>query len=93
MLRVKSGGWVQVREKQGQVLLNRVMRPGETWPVPMKPQLLLTTSNAGAMELLVDGVAAPAIGPAGVLRRDVPLDLDLVKAGKTASSPPPSQPQ
>ena len=93
MLRAKTGGWVQVREKQGQVLLNRVMRPGETWPVPMKPQLLLTTSNAGAMELLVDGVAAPALGPAGALRRDVPLDPNLVKAGKTASSPTPSQPQ
>ncbi len=92
MLRAKSGGWVQVREKQGQVLLNRVMRPGETWPVPMKPQLLLTTSNAGAMELLVDGVAAPALGPMGAMRRDIPLDPDQIKAGKTAPTPPPAQP-
>ncbi len=90
MLRSKSGGWVQVRERQGSVLLNRVMRPGETWPVPMKPQLLLTTSNAGAMELLVDGVAAPPLGPVGAMRRDIPLDPDLVKAGKT--NPPPAQP-
>ncbi len=81
MLRAKSGGWVQVREKQGQVLLNRVMRPGETWPVPMKAQLLLTTSNAGAMELLVDGVAAPPLGPVGSFRRDVSLDPDIIKAG------------
>ena len=82
VLHAKSGGWVQVRERQGQVLLNRVLRAGETWPVPMKPQLLLTTSNAGAMELLVDGVAAPALGPVGAMRRDVPLDADKVKAGK-----------
>ena len=81
VLRAKSGGWVQVREKQGQVLLNRVMRPGETWPVPMKAQLLLTTSNAGAMELLVDGVAAPPLGPVGSFRRDVSLDPDIIKAG------------
>ena len=82
ILHAKSGGWVQVREKQGQVLLSRVLRSGENWPVPMRPQLLLTTSNAGAMELLVDGVAAPAIGPAGAMRRDVALDADLLKAGK-----------
>ena len=82
VLHAKSGGWVQVRERQGQVLLNRVLRAGETWPVPLKPQLLLTTSNAGAMELLVDGVAAPALGPVGAMRRDVPLDADRVKAGK-----------
>ncbi len=88
VLRAKSGGWVQVRERQGQVLLNRVMRAGETWPVPMKPQLLLTTGNAGAMELLVDGVAAPPIGPAGAMRRDVPLDPDIVKAGKANAAAP-----
>jgi cytoskeleton protein RodZ len=87
VLHAKSGGWVQVREKQGQVLLNRVLRAGESWPVPMKPQLLLTTSNAGAMQLLVDGVAAPPLGALGAMRRDVPLDPDMVKAGKTASTP------
>jgi cytoskeleton protein RodZ len=46
----------------------------------MKPQLLLTTSNAGGMQLLVDGVAAPALGPPGAMRRDVPLDPDTLKA-------------
>ena len=84
VLRARSGGWVQVREKQGPILLNRVLRAGESWPVPMKPQLLLTTSNAGAMELLVDGVAAPSLGPVGAMRRDVPLDPDMVKAGRAA---------
>ncbi len=84
VLHAKSGGWVQVRERQGQILLSRVMRAGESWPVPMRPQLLLTTSNAGAMELLVDGVAAPALGPLGAMRRDVLLDPDAVKAGRAS---------
>ena len=57
VLRVKSDAWVQVREKQGPVLLNRVMRAGETWPVPKGQQLLLTTGNAGGTEVLVDGTA------------------------------------
>ncbi len=85
VLHAKSGGWVQVRERQGQVLLNRVLRAGETWPVPMKPQLLLTTSNAAAIELLVDGVAAPPIGTG--FKKDVSLDPDIVKAGRTANVP------
>ncbi len=80
MLHAKTGGWVQVRERQGRVLLNRVLRAGETWPVPMKPQLLLTTSNAGGMELLVDGVATASLGAPGAMRRDVPLDPDTIKA-------------
>ncbi len=69
VLHAKYGGWVQVREKQGQVLLNRVLHTGESWPVPMKPNLMLTTSNAGGMELLVDGVAAPSLGPSGGYRK------------------------
>ncbi len=83
VLQAKTGGWVQVRETQGQVLLNRVLRAGESWPVPMKPQLLLTTSNAGAMELLVDGVAAPALGQPGPCggRAARPDDEGRQKAG------------
>ncbi len=81
VLHAKTGGWVQVRERQGQVLLNRVMRAGELWPVPMRPQLLLTTSNAAGVEVLVDGVAAPPLGTG--FKRDVSLDPDMVKAGRT----------
>ena len=54
-LRARSDAWVQVRDRSGPVLLNRVMRSGETWAVPAKGQLLLTTGNAGGTELLVDG--------------------------------------
>ena len=85
VIHAKAGGWVQVRERQGQVLLNRVLRAGEIWPVPMKPQLLLTTSNAGAMELLVDGVPAPSLGAMGAVRRDVPLDPATIAAAKPAT--------
>ena len=87
VLHAKAGGWVQVREKQGQVLLNRVLHTGETWPVPMKPNLILTTSNAGGMELLVDGSPAPPLGTAGGFVKDISLDADALKAG-----PPPAKP-
>lgn len=82
VLRAKSDAWVQVRDKTGQVLLSRVLRAGESWPVPPKPTLLLTTGNAGGTELVVDGVVARPIGTPGAVRRDVPLDPDLIKEGK-----------
>ncbi len=81
VLRLKSDSWIQVREKQGPVLLNRVMRGGETWPVPKGQQLLLTTGNAGGTEVLVDGVVTASLGGTGVVRRDLPLDPDALKAG------------
>ena len=88
MLRARTDAWVQVRDRQGQVLFSRVMRTGESWQVPPSAvghQLLLTTGNAGGTDLLVDGVVAPAIGPVGALRRDVPLDPTLIREGKLQS--------
>src|SRR6185437_10316823 len=82
VLRARADAWLQVRDRGGQVLLNRILRAGETWPVPMRPNLLLTTGNAGGTEVLVDGVLAPALGGAGAVRRDLPLDADTIKEGK-----------
>lgn len=94
MLHAKAGGWVQVREKAGPVLLNRVLRTGETWPVPLKPALLLTTSNAGGMELLVDGTPTAPLGAIGAMRRDVSLDPEVVKAAEAKPiSPKPIVPK
>ena len=84
VLRAKAEAWIQVREKGGQVLLNRVLRPGETWQVPAKPSLLLTTGNAAGTELLVDGSPTPSLGGDGAVRRDLPLDADAIKEGKLA---------
>lgn len=91
LIRATSDAWVQVRERQGQVLLSRVMRGGETWPVPRGAKLLMTTGNAGGTELVVDGVAAPPLGASGALRRDVPLDGDAAKPVAAAAPRPGSQ--
>lgn len=96
LLRAKAESWIQVRDRQGQVLLNRVLRPGETWPVPAKLQLLLTTGNAGGTELLVDGTPTASLGADGAVRRDLPLDADAIRDGKltptvaTAPTPRPA---
>jgi cytoskeleton protein RodZ len=88
VLRLKSDAWIQVKERQGQVLLNRVMRAGDTWTVPKGTQLVLSTGNAGGTELLLDGQAMPALGAPGSVRRDVMLDPDALKAASTARPPP-----
>ena len=90
VLRFKADSYVQVREKQGPVLLNRVMRAGETWPVPKEPGLLLTTGNAGGTEIVLDGVTAAPLGGSGVVRRDVSLEPDAIKL-PPGSRPLPAQ--
>lgn len=89
LLRASADAWVQVRDRAGPVLLNRILHPGETWEVPAKPNLVLTTGNAGGTDLVVDGVNSPSLGGNGVVRRDLPLDPDLIKDGKLAASAAP----
>lgn len=66
--------WVQVREMDGQLLLSRLLRKGDSYIVPNRPGLTLMVGNAGALEVLVDGKAAPSLGSSGQVRRDIKLD-------------------
>jgi cytoskeletal protein RodZ len=85
VLRARADSWIQVRERSGgAVLFNRVLRPGETYRVPMRPGLLLTTGNAGGLEVVLDGDALPTLGQQGVVRRDLPLEPDALKQAVAA---------
>jgi len=86
LLRASADAWVQVRDRAGPVLLNRTLHAGETWAVPTRPNLLLTTGNAGGTDLLVDGLSTASLGGSGVVRRDLPLDPDLIKDGRLAAA-------
>ena len=93
LLRATADAWVQVRDRAGPVLLNRTLHAGETWEVPARPNLLLTTGNAGGTDLVVDGVTTPSLGGSGAVRRDVPLDPDLIKDGRLPPAGPRSNTQ
>jgi cytoskeleton protein RodZ len=81
VLRFTGDTWVQVKERGGEALVTKVMRAGEAYPVPERGNLILNTGNAGRVEILVDGNEVPPIGGPGSVRKDVPLDPDLLRAG------------
>jgi len=88
VLKFKADSYIQVREKQGPVLLNRVMRTGESWPVPKAANLVLTTGNAGGTDIVVDGITAASLGGAGAVRRDIPLEPEAIKLPPGVKLPP-----
>ncbi len=93
MLHLKADSYIQVREKQGKVLLNRVMHAGDTWPMPKGATVQLTTGNAGGTELLIEGVATPIPGPNGAIRRDIPIDVDGIAPGTVLAPAPAPAPR
>jgi cytoskeleton protein RodZ len=85
VLHATADAWVLVKDHSGTVLLNRILKPGDTWPVPPRTDLLLTTGNAGGTQIVVDGAPIPSLGGSGSVRRDIPLDPDQIKDGKLAA--------
>jgi cytoskeleton protein RodZ len=73
--------WIQIRGADQSIVFSRVLKSGETYPVPSRPGLSLRTGNAGALEIAVDGKPVPSIGAIGMLRRDVALDPAELSAG------------
>lgn len=70
--------WVEVYEEDGDVLMTRVMKKGERYLVPDRGGILLTTGNAGALDVLVDGQEVRPIGNLGDVMRGVELDAETL---------------
>lgn len=81
-----ADSWIQVRERGGQVVMSRILHPGETWSAPERADLLLTTGNAGGTEILLDGSPMPSLGGLGMVRRDVSLDPASLRSLKSATA-------
>jgi len=77
--------WIQVRERGGPILVDRVLRPGDSMTLPNRANLLLTTGNALATEFLVDGETTPGLGTAKGVKRELLVEADLIKDGRFAA--------
>ena len=62
VLKVRSDTRVTVRGEDGSLYLNRDLKAGDSYLVPNLPGLYLATSNAGAIEVDLDG---QVLGPVG----------------------------
>lgn len=69
-----ADSWVQVQGPDSELLLTRILRTGDSYYVPNRPDLIMVTGNAGALEIRVDGSLVDPVGPVGVVRRNVALD-------------------
>lgn len=81
VLRARGESWVHIRDpRTGQVLLNRLLRGGETFSVPDRQGLVLTTGKAENLDVIVDGEPSAVLENATGVRRDIPLEPEALKA-------------
>jgi len=81
VIKARGESWVQIRDAANTPLLTRVLRPGDIYRVPNQAGLTMMTGNAGVLDVVVDGAAAPSLGAVGQVRRNIALDADRLRAG------------
>lgn len=83
VVRATEESWVEVKATDEKPVLSRVLKPGDVYMAPNAPDLILTTGNAGGLEIRVDGKEIKALGGAGTILREVPLVAEslLVNTG------------
>jgi cytoskeleton protein RodZ len=88
VLKATADAWVTVKQKSGPALLSKLMHQGDSFPIPAdRTDLTMTTGNAGGTEVDVDGIAVASLGASGLVRKNVPLDPDMLKSGQLTPAP------
>jgi len=80
-LRAQLESWIQITGADNELLVTRILRPGDIYHVPDRPNLVLMTGNAGGIEILVGEQLAPPLGAVGAIQRQVELDPAKLLAG------------
>lgn len=86
VLKATASAWVQIVGDNQDVIFTRILRAGDTYVVPARPDALLVTGNAGAVEIMLDGKSLGPLGTLGQVRRNIPLDPEKLLNG--AAKPP-----
>ncbi|HHL43764.1 MAG TPA: helix-turn-helix domain-containing protein [Hellea balneolensis] len=75
MIALKAIGpsFVEVSDKNGHVLISRIMVPGEMFEISRKLDPVLTLRDAGAIELYVAGERIGPIGQKGAIAKNISL--------------------
>ncbi|MDP2206360.1 MAG: DUF4115 domain-containing protein [Alphaproteobacteria bacterium] len=82
VIEASQKSWVQISDSSGKVVYKKVMAQGEQFFVPDQPGMTLVTSNAGGLNIVVDGVQAQSLGRSGEILRGVALNPEELKKRK-----------
>ena len=75
VLKAIGNSWVEIEDVDGNILMTRLMRPGETYVVPNINGLTFNTGNAGALSLSQGNIIVPKLGEVGEIITARPLNI------------------
>ncbi|MEC9431746.1 MAG: RodZ domain-containing protein [Pseudomonadota bacterium] len=90
---VTDPAWVQVKARDGSILVQRIMEPGERWPAPADVAApRLRAGNAGGVWVEVNGVMHGPLGRPGAVVKNVPLEAERIAAAWPVDAAPSGAP-
>lgn len=78
-VRATGISWVEIIRNDGEEVMTKLMRDGETYVVDSRDKLYLSTGNAGGIELLFHDGMVQSVGESGEILRDLPLDAGRLR--------------
>jgi cytoskeletal protein RodZ len=86
LIRATDSSWIMVTDDSGKTIFDHVLKPGETYKVPSKSGLSLTTGNGNGIVLTLDGNALPKVATgAPHMVRNISLDPDRLTVDPATS--------
>ncbi len=79
ILNIKTNSWVEIRGKEGKSIVSRVLKAGDRYFVPDRPDLTISLGNSGGVELEVDGKKLKPLGAEGEVKRNIPLNAAYLR--------------
>ena len=79
VLKSTGNSWVEIEDLDGNSYLTRLMRAGETFVVPNKKGLTLSTGNAGVLSLTFGSIHVSRLGSVGEVISSRPLNIEAFK--------------
>lgn len=78
-LKANQSVWIRVEDEQGNVMITRTLKPGDSYKVPNKRGLVLIARDGGALDYSIDGRQIGTIGATGEIVVGRSLDIDKLR--------------
>ncbi|GAJ30404.1 helix-turn-helix domain-containing protein [Acidomonas methanolica] len=82
VLHASANAWISARDQSGAVVLNKVLKAGESWEAPASgAPYRITVGNAGGITLSSGGVTTPPLGRSGAVLRNLLVSAEAIRDG------------
>ncbi len=80
IIKASDDSWLKVQNQQGHVLLQKTLKKGENWTIPVNQQnVIMTIGNAGAIMIQSKGKQSKVLGEKGRVLRHFVITPELLE--------------